>query len=1508
MTSLAARVKQYGLTQVYCCPEKPLVDIVLVHGLNGHPYKTWATESGVFWPADLLPEVLGTSRVRILTYGYNANVTAFTDGTSKDRILNHAETLASGLAANRNLRACSDRPIIFVCHSLGGLVVKRALIYSRNLSNEKTEHLRSIFVSTYGILFLGTPHNGSDIAKWGLLLQNICSAVLPRKFFDTSPHLVRTLRSNNETLQNINSLFVEIMGRFHIYFFHETLSTDVKGSREVIVDESSAAPVAAGVERMGIESDHRHMCKFEDDGAPGYEAVAEALLRYSHDAPRVIHDRWAEEEETRRVMKRTKARELFSNERMDSPPLGGSEPDLRAIGRTNFLPASSPSVTLRDYEIEEPSETSYSSKFAVSPDKGLPPPEGRHSPVSELAGSTDLSLSRIIKKEPLFVVPPGFHPNATFVGMQKELDILHTRLFKAKKRSQRLVAVLISGGPGSGKSHLAREYVWSYRDSYSGGVFWIDAKSRESVFKCFWDIAQAATLTDGEEYKPPDTKVSQKYVESVRTWFQGREEWLLIFDGLSFDHENDLNHFKQFLPFNKQCSIIYTSVDRTLRKKQRLYEPYSLQMSPFQVEDACKLLFKDLGIKKPSHEQVRKAIEIVTHYECLPLAIHAISHRLSATEKPMERYHLDSHLTDEKLAEPFLGIMHDLYRTNHFEALNLINLLSFFGHQVPIGMINLGKQALENWNVDIYGHSRVGDSGDIDTTIGFLIRYGLIERTSDAYALQAKALSPRSERGEIFDVKAIVPELSESQTESSQDAFFSIYQNSGSIDMIKIHSVVQGFCRDELKIRDKERRAQMDPTAGAGKQVAGYYNSWLMVATRVFILSYENAKKRMDQTDNYGLVKDYREYETHASVLANNFPRKFVSEPAIVHEARQDLKKVMKSISKEIERVSPSSSQESIRRHRSVFDRSSSSSSSIPDSSGDDGLSRNFTWDLSDMTPPVESPKEIGLPSTRFNLDPFVPHIYRETNAAKDIGYETDGENAKPVAHASPALSQLSYSTERPKSAQTSSPPQQFDEQGWQVVEKTPKLGPTKEKPPKRPRFPRHIRGPKLAEPILKVFPVEGRSASSGIVERTRTSSMASASEALTAVHNASPLHSDQEVPKLVDERPLINDENAPTYATVAARRAREMTSSAKQRSSSSPGGKSRPTFLGLQNNASEDSLSSAIHTSPFVAEPKPDRMAQSTYSEPDQGRLTQQLHALDLNVAQGTRYHTRHLSAVRAVAPAGDMSASTPSVITYIPPLPYESNIEVAHVRRQSLAARPASAGQSATNLNPLSHPSAIMPGASPPPPSKASEIPVGSYISDPVPQPMTRGPSAQSYQSWATDPIHLPPRLSPMPSTAQAAMPANIHHVIPHPHAISGAGSWVGDVPSYPPTQPQLTTPFSPDVGYAAQHQLRAIDPLSHSVAGMDRGWEYREPQPMLLGAHPMEVRETHQRLGAFRPYDAPPVPGHLAPLSMYHPNLSGPLIPHELHMQPQEMPTARARSGSSPAHPGFDRFGMN
>ncbi|KAI4093367.1 MAG: hypothetical protein LQ344_002955 [Seirophora lacunosa] len=100
--------------------------IVAVHGLNGDAIRTWTTnKTEKFWLAD--PEMLpkNMSNARILSFGYDASATAFFGRTSSDTILQHAHTLVAELVADRQLEGAVGRPIIFICHSLGGIVVKR---------------------------------------------------------------------------------------------------------------------------------------------------------------------------------------------------------------------------------------------------------------------------------------------------------------------------------------------------------------------------------------------------------------------------------------------------------------------------------------------------------------------------------------------------------------------------------------------------------------------------------------------------------------------------------------------------------------------------------------------------------------------------------------------------------------------------------------------------------------------------------------------------------------------------------------------------------------------------------------------------------------------------------------------------------------------------------------------------------------------------------------------------------------------------------------------------------------------------------------------------------------------------------------------------------------------------------------------------------------------------------------------------------------------------------------
>lgn len=93
--------------------------ICFVHGLGGGRYSTW-TKDEVFWPYNLLPKDIPDAR--IITWGYNAEVAHFLSPDSKVRVRDHAKSLLNDLNGLRDAPETCTRPIIFVAHSLGGIV------------------------------------------------------------------------------------------------------------------------------------------------------------------------------------------------------------------------------------------------------------------------------------------------------------------------------------------------------------------------------------------------------------------------------------------------------------------------------------------------------------------------------------------------------------------------------------------------------------------------------------------------------------------------------------------------------------------------------------------------------------------------------------------------------------------------------------------------------------------------------------------------------------------------------------------------------------------------------------------------------------------------------------------------------------------------------------------------------------------------------------------------------------------------------------------------------------------------------------------------------------------------------------------------------------------------------------------------------------------------------------------------------------------------------------------
>jgi hypothetical protein len=672
---------------VYTHPDAK-VDIILVHGLNGDPQRTWTASNGMFWPTDLLPDSLKTEHANVLVYGYNADVYSSRNdrSASNNFIHHHAQTLVTTLAHYRKSEGTLKNPIIWVVHSLGGILTKRALLYSNDVRTENHDDLRSVYVSTYGIIFLGTPHLGSGLATWGHMLQAMSEAVIPRKFLETEPVLIKTLRKDNETLQNINNHFLDIYQRFQIHMAHENHKTDIKGSklvpphrlllvltfislsvsfhsyrlgaRVMVVDPGSASPQLPGVTYYGIEATHSGMCKFDSDTAPGFRTVSTAIHDWVKEAPNVIQIRWLVELDDRQVRQ-----QLDIHERR-----------LRQLG--DRIPNTDTQMIV--HEVESP----------VSPQAPeVPPLALTHE--STQSDIIDLTVPSA-RDAPLFIHPEPFRPNSYFVGRDAEMKQLHKMLMDRTKRSQGTSAVLIQSLPGGGKTHLARQYVFEHKDDYPGGVYWVRAKSQQEMEYWYWRIAKNEALRglvsqeDVQELRDP-----KKIVAIARKWLNTLENWLLVLDGVHFDDPA----LQEFIPDAKNTSLIFTSTERAVVEDYRFDSPQVLELPLLSYEEATDLLLLEMDKKKPWTQDDRsRALDLVKLMDRLPLMIHVAAQQLKATREPLSKYlRAYKNRAQAGTLPAYRSVRDQLQHRGATAALNLISILVFFDQQVPVEMLTLGK-------------------------------------------------------------------------------------------------------------------------------------------------------------------------------------------------------------------------------------------------------------------------------------------------------------------------------------------------------------------------------------------------------------------------------------------------------------------------------------------------------------------------------------------------------------------------------------------------------------------------------------------------------------------------------------------------------------------------------------------------------------------------------------------------------------------------------------------------
>jgi hypothetical protein len=106
----------------------------------------------------------------------------------------------------------------------------QALIHSDSARPGALEHHRSIKLSTYGIIFMGTPHQGGSGVALGRLLANIASVFVP-----ADDRLLRHLERDSEWLQQQLGQYGPISSEFVTKFAYEEYRTPTVLGHSIMV-------------------------------------------------------------------------------------------------------------------------------------------------------------------------------------------------------------------------------------------------------------------------------------------------------------------------------------------------------------------------------------------------------------------------------------------------------------------------------------------------------------------------------------------------------------------------------------------------------------------------------------------------------------------------------------------------------------------------------------------------------------------------------------------------------------------------------------------------------------------------------------------------------------------------------------------------------------------------------------------------------------------------------------------------------------------------------------------------------------------------------------------------------------------------------------------------------------------------------------------------------------------------------------------------------------------------
>lgn len=250
----------------------PLLDVVFVHGLGGEGTATWTpggcSESWLDWLAEDFPSIA------VWSLSYPAGATQWTtDGEGMalpDRATNLIPTML--------YYGIGSRHTVFICHSLGGLLVKQILRHSAEMA---VPEWKPIAGSTLGVTFLATPHSGSTLASFVKAFGILRPTRTILGLTANCPHLKEL---GDWYRQNSVRLGIETTA------YAESRKIRRRVRLVTVVTPSSANPGIEGCITTSLDADHIDICKPTSRETDAYRGVETFIRRQLDRAIAAISD------------------------------------------------------------------------------------------------------------------------------------------------------------------------------------------------------------------------------------------------------------------------------------------------------------------------------------------------------------------------------------------------------------------------------------------------------------------------------------------------------------------------------------------------------------------------------------------------------------------------------------------------------------------------------------------------------------------------------------------------------------------------------------------------------------------------------------------------------------------------------------------------------------------------------------------------------------------------------------------------------------------------------------------------------------------------------------------------------------------------------------------------------------------------------------------------------------------------------------------------------------------